>query len=62
MSNTACQPGELKTRLIITGHSFGGAVVQNATTQILATRFIDSNQDKNYTDEAKGFGDTQFKS
>jgi len=48
---------EPKTRLVITGHSFGGAVVQNATTQILANRFIDSNQDKNFSDDAKGFGD-----
>jgi hypothetical protein len=57
VQHSQAAPGELKTRLIITGHSFGGAVVQNATTQILVNRFIDSNQSKNFTDNAKGFGD-----
>lgn len=39
------------------GHSFGGAVVYSATSQILASRFIDSREKKGFTDTAKGFGD-----
>lgn len=47
----------IKSRLVILGHSFGGAVVYSATTQILANRFIDSQEGKTYTGTAKGFGD-----
>ena len=47
----------IKSRLVVVGHSFGGAVVYNATTQILASRFIDSRAGKGYVDTAKGFGD-----
>ena len=47
----------IKSRLVIVGHSFGGAVVYTATTQILASRFIDSQAGKAYIGAAKGFGD-----
>ena len=47
----------VKSRLVVVGHSFGGAVVYSATTQILASRFIDSRAGKGYVDTAKGFGD-----
>jgi hypothetical protein len=47
----------IKSRLMVVGHSFGGAVVYNATTQTLASRFIDSRAEKSYIDTAKGFGD-----
>lgn len=47
----------IKSRLVILGHSFGGAVVYSATTQILASRFVDSRENKGFTDDAKGFGD-----
>jgi hypothetical protein len=47
----------IKSRLMVVGHSFGGAVVYNATTQTLASRFIDSRAGKSYIDTAKGFGD-----
>lgn len=47
----------IKSRLVIVGHSFGGAAVYSATAQILASRFVDSREDKNFTDTAKGFGD-----
>ena len=47
----------IKSRLVVVGHSFGGAVVYSATTQILASRFIDSRAGKGYVDTAKGFGD-----
>ena len=47
----------IKSRLVVIGHSFGGAVVFSATSQILASRFIDSQENKGFTDTAKGFGD-----
>ncbi|MCQ8103031.1 esterase [Methylomonas sp. SURF-2] len=47
----------IKSRLVVIGHSFGGAVVFSATSQILASRFVDSRENKSYTDSAKGFGD-----
>ncbi len=47
----------IKSRLIIMGHSFGGQAVYSATSQILASRFIDSRENKAVQDTAKGFGD-----
>ncbi|MDD5580573.1 MAG: esterase [Methylobacter sp.] len=47
----------IKSRLVVIGHSFGGAVVYSATSQILASRFVDSKAGKGYVDTAKGFGD-----
>ncbi len=50
-------PRPQNSRMITIGHSFGGAVVFTALQQVLADRFIDSNRNKTYTDDAKGFGD-----
>jgi hypothetical protein len=47
----------IKSRLVVIGHSFGGAVVYSAITQILASRFIDSQAGKAYVSAANGFGD-----
>jgi hypothetical protein len=47
----------IKSRLIIIGHSFGGAVVYSATSQILMGRFMNSRPGKGFTDSAQGFGD-----
>ncbi|CAA9891637.1 Esterase/lipase/thioesterase family lipase [Candidatus Methylobacter favarea] len=47
----------IKSRLVVIGHSFGGAVVYSATSQILASRFVDSKAGKGFTNTAKGFGD-----
>ncbi|MEC4749229.1 esterase [Methylomicrobium sp. Wu6] len=47
----------IKSRLVVIGHSFGGQVVYSATSQILASRFVDSQEGKGFTDTAKGFGD-----
>jgi len=47
----------IKSRLVIMGHSFGGQAVFSATSQILASRFIDSREHKTHQDTAKGFGD-----
>jgi hypothetical protein len=46
-----------KSRLVVLGHSFGGAVVFSATSQILADRFVDSQEGKSCITSAKGFGD-----
>ncbi|WP_020681134.1 hypothetical protein [Marinobacterium rhizophilum] len=46
-----------QSRLVVVGHSFGGAAVYRATAQILADRFIDSHDGKGFVDTAKGFGD-----
>jgi hypothetical protein len=51
------QEPPVKSRLVVVGHSFGGAAVYSATSQILADRFVDSRGDKNFVDTAKGFGD-----
>ncbi|MGR8931627.1 MAG: esterase [Gammaproteobacteria bacterium] len=48
---------DVKSRLVIIGHSFGGAVVFSATSQILASRFVDSQKGKTFAGDAGGFGD-----
>ena len=50
-------PPSTTSRLVVIGHSFGGAVVYGSVQKILADRFIDSRRDKTYQDDAKGFGD-----
>jgi len=49
--------GTHNSRLIIAGHSFGGAVIYSALQQILEDRFIDSRSTKSFNDDAKGFAD-----
>lgn len=51
------QEPPIKSRLVVVGHSFGGAAVYSATAQILADRFVDSRAGKSFVDSAKGFGD-----
>lgn len=55
VKNTQVPP--VKSRLVVVGHSFGGAAVYSATSQILADRFVDSRNGKSSVDTAKGFGD-----
>ena len=50
-------PPPKKSRLIVIGHSFGGAVVYTSLQKILMDRFIDSRPGKTSSDDAKGFGD-----
>jgi len=50
-------PPPLTSRLVVIGHSFGGAVVFTSLQKILADRFIDSRPGKIVSDDAKGFGD-----
>lgn len=45
------------SRLVVIGHSFGGAVVYTSLQKVLADRFIDSRRGKAVRDDAKGFGD-----
>jgi len=47
-------PEQGRTRLVIVGHSFGGAVVYSALGQILMERFVDI---KGAADNPAGFGD-----
>ncbi len=46
-----------KSRMVVVGHSFGGAVVFTSLQKILAERFVDSRRGKTFSDDAKGFGD-----
>ena len=50
-------PPPMTSRLVVIGHSFGGAVVYSSLQKILADRFIDSRRGKTFRDDAKGFGD-----
>ena len=45
------------SRLVVIGHSFGGAVVFGSLQKILAERFVNSNGEKNFQSTADGFGD-----
>ncbi len=45
------------SRLVVLGHSFGGAIVSTALHHILTDRFIDSRAGKTSQGDAKGFGD-----
>ncbi len=45
------------SRLVVIGHSFGGAVVYSSLQKILNDRFIDSRKGKNFGGNAEGFGD-----
>ena len=50
-------PPPLTSRLVVIGHSFGGAVVFTTLQNILADRFIDSRAGKTEQGDAQGFGD-----
>ncbi|SCX08498.1 hypothetical protein SAMN05216379_10513 [Nitrosomonas eutropha] len=51
------QEPPVKSRLVVIGHSLGGAAVYSATAQIFADRFVNSAGNKNYVGNAEGFGD-----
>lgn len=50
-------PPPKTSRMVVIGHSFGGAVVFTSLQNILTDRFIDSREEKNFSGDAKGFGD-----
>jgi hypothetical protein len=51
------EPPPLNSRMVVIGHSFGGAVLYTALQQVLADRFIDSRRGQTSSGDAKGFGD-----
>jgi hypothetical protein len=46
-----------RTRLVVIGHSFGGAVVYSALSQVLMTGFVDTVGPAGAGTDVKGFGD-----
>jgi len=50
-------PPPIHSRLVVIGHSFGGAVVYTALHKILVDRFINSKPEKTVQGNADGFGD-----
>jgi pimeloyl-ACP methyl ester carboxylesterase len=51
------EQGRSRTRLVVIGHSFGGAVVYSALSQILMTGFVDTVGPAGASTDVKGFGD-----
>jgi hypothetical protein len=50
-------PPPVNSRLVVIGHSFGGAVMYTSLQKVLADRFINSRRGKTYSNDAQGFGD-----
>jgi pimeloyl-ACP methyl ester carboxylesterase len=55
--SVAADPDKSRTRLVVVGHSFGGAIVFSALSQILMTGFIDTAGPDGQISNVKGFGD-----
>jgi hypothetical protein len=53
----AGEQGRSRTRLVVIGHSFGGAVVYSALSQILTAGFVDTVGPAGASTDVKGFGD-----
>ena len=53
----AGEQGRSRTRLVVIGHSFGGAVVYSALSQILTTGFVDTVGPAGSSTDVRGFGD-----
>jgi hypothetical protein len=51
------EQGRSRTRLVVIGHSFGGAVVYSALSQILMTGFVNTVGPAGASTDVKGFGD-----
>ena len=45
------------SRLVVIGHSFGGALAYTSLQNILADRFVGSKRDKTVSNDVEGFGD-----
>ncbi len=50
------EPKSLKSRMVVIGHSLGGAIVFSALQQVLADRFVNSSLGKTIQDTARGLG------
>lgn len=55
-SKDALAGGQSESRLVVIGHSFGGAIVYSALGQILESRFIQPQFDPLRTGDVQGFG------
>ena len=51
------EPGRSHTRLVVVGHSFGGAVVNTALAQILENRFVQTTGPAGIQSDVAGFAD-----
>lgn len=51
------EPGRSHTRLVVVGHSFGGAVVNTALAQILESRFVQTTGPAGIQSDVAGFAD-----
>ena len=51
------QPPSEQSRLVVIGHSFGGAVLYTALQKVLTDRYINSRRGKTYSGNVEGFGD-----
>jgi pimeloyl-ACP methyl ester carboxylesterase len=51
------EPGQSRTRLVVVGHSFGGAVVNTALVQILENRFVQTTGPAGLQSDTAGFAD-----
>jgi len=51
------EPGRSRTRLVVVGHSFGGAVVNTALAQVLETRFVQTTGPAGVQSDVAGFAD-----
>ncbi len=50
-------PGHSRTRLVVVGHSFGGAVVSTALAQVLESRFVQTIGPAGVQSDVAGFAD-----
>lgn len=51
------EPGHSRTRLVVVGHSFGGAVVHAALAQVLESRFVQTTGPAGVQSDIAGFAD-----
>ncbi len=51
------EPGRSRTRLVVVGHSFGGAVVHTALRQVLENRFVQTTGPAGVQSNVAGFAD-----
>jgi len=51
------EAGRSRTRLVVVGHSFGGAVVHAALAQVLETRFVETKGPPGQQSDVAGFAD-----
>lgn len=51
------EPGRSRTRLVVVGHSFGGAVVHTALAQVLESRFVQTTGPAGVQSDVAGFAD-----